>query len=402
MRCRWLALVGLNLLGCGLKAKLPEGPALTSRQREAGWAQTLPASVTYESEPAVSFPVIPVLAWAAAYDLDLVVVSEHPDWDMHEYARLQTPDGPLWVVKEARKGTLDQTLIASLPEIDRWMPELPLQRANQAIEVVDRSTDKALDLSFRYSNIDGHPASLDYRGPWPRERLSKRNGSTMGHSRRQAMAVLDLPLRGFGGKAKLSIDGQPVKINKILGILPFAMSLIQTQAGLAVGEYRQSQQGSEVSTAHKRNGLEIAQNWKLVETGDLVQLVQNDDIRTMEYRFRRRGTALELEEVVTRQYGRAEPTSRFLFSPALPDVRRKFSGEAVSRFVVDVNGQENHAIGEFHCRWTDSGPQLDLLPMSPWWVTDRAMRSEIQFHEPESVDVAIRKLEGATLPAAWE
>jgi len=399
---RYLGWVLVGLWGCGLKAKLPEGPALTPLAREQGWSETRPAKVNYLDAPRLEIPIFPLLSWAAAYDLDLVVVSEHPDWDMHEYARLQTPQGPLWVVKEARRGTLDQTLIADLPEIDQWLPELPLQRRYQPVEVQDRSTSKELDISFRYQNIDGHPATLDYRGPWPKERLSKRNGSTMGHSRRQAMAVLDLPLRAFGGKAKLTVDGQPVKINKLLGILPFAMSLVQTQAGLAIGRYRLSEQDGVVWSTHFREELEIRQAWDIVEIGDLVQMVQNDGIRKLDHRFRKRGDSLELEEVVTTQFGRQEPTSRIVFSPALPDLRRRFTEEAISRWVMDVNGQQNHAIGEIHCRWTEDGPEVDLLPMAPWWVTDRPMRSKLRFDEAHGVQVEIQKEESLQIPTSWK
>ena len=225
------------LSACGIKQMLPEGPAVDAAERSQ-WQPT-PAEVAYQSDALVPFPVIGVVVWGAAYDLDLVLVSTHPEWNMHEYARMQTPDGPLWFAKDARESTLTQSVVADLDDLQTRFPELPVERRSSPVEVIDRSADGWLDIELRYDNIDGVPVEVAYRGKAPTTALRKRNGSTMGHSRDSLLAVLDLPYRNFGRSASMRFDGEAVRIKRIAGLLPFRMALVQTQGGLAIGQIRQ-------------------------------------------------------------------------------------------------------------------------------------------------------------------
>lgn len=178
----------------------------------------------------VQFPILPLQVWAATYELDLILVSQNPDWNMHEYAKLETPDGDLWVMKDAEEGSLDQYIVTDLANVDAWLPELPVVRKSYPVKVVDNSTNKMLDMSFSYENIKGQKVEAWYQGKRPKQR-SKKNGSTMGHSRNQLLVALDLPYRDFGKKAGISYDGKPYKMNKLLGLVPFQITLTQTQEG---------------------------------------------------------------------------------------------------------------------------------------------------------------------------
>jgi hypothetical protein len=389
-----MALGALLSAACGIRDKLPAGPVMSPWDRLREFGAPAPSGVTYTSDPAVAFPVLPVLAWGAAYDLDLVVVSRHPDWDMHEYARLSTPQGPVWLIKEARVGPLEQTLVADIPELDAWMPELPMARKSTPVQVEDRSTADRVDVTLSYENFEGEPVVMTYTGRPPEQAVPKRNGSTMGHSRPHVMAALDLPYRGLGGKVDLEIAGERIGVARIAGLVPFAMTLVQTQAGLAIGRFRQEPLGDEPlgcrTVHHAASGAEIDASWA-VERGDgWVDLLQESEMRTLQYRFLERDGSLELASVTTWQWGRATPTSHLTLQPALPDLRRKFDGVATSRWVLDVNGQESHATGRLEARWEADGPRVALAPEEPWFVADRPMETAIRY-EGGAAEVTIER-----------
>ena len=332
--------------------------------------------------------IIPVLAFGATYDLDVVLVSRHPDWHMHEYAMLRTPDGPLWLMKDARAGTLAQSLVAELEAIEEWMPEIPLERRSASVEVEDRSTPSRLDLRFRYTNVDGEVVDVEYGGRRPHTMMKKRNGSTMGHSRGQVMAVLDLSHRDFGARARIRIDGERVGIKRIAGLIPFQMVLQQTQGGLAVGRYELIQDALHFRSQHG----DVSQAWQVEATALGVDAWQRSTLRSLQYSYLAVDDALELSGVTIWQWGRSGPVTHIAFSPALPDLRRRFEGRRRSRFVVDINGQENHAVGAIESWWTEEGPRLEIRPEAPWWVADRPMDATIQL-DGDRVTVDIRRVD---------
>ena len=104
------------LIGCHLTRMLPGGPVLTGDEL-AIFEQGRAAPVAYTGEPRVNMPVIPLQVFGYFYDVDIVLVSQHPDWDMHEYARIQTPEGPTWLAKDANNDGVQAVVVdaASLP-----------------------------------------------------------------------------------------------------------------------------------------------------------------------------------------------------------------------------------------------------------------------------------------------
>ena len=188
-------LSALLLSACGLKRMLPEGPVLKPNQRDAAFGETLASAASYTSLPESDVPVLPFMVFGVAYDLDIVVVTEHPVWDMTEIARIDTPDGPLWLAKDARRSDLEQIIIADIPDLFTWMPEIPVRRVQGTVRVEDRSSESDLDMDIFYTNPDGEPVHISYQGKVPVAEQGKRNGSTMGHSQGTVMAVLDLPVQ---------------------------------------------------------------------------------------------------------------------------------------------------------------------------------------------------------------
>ncbi len=370
----WIAL----LTACSVTRYLARGPVIEPAERAIAYP-SLPAAVSYTGPSQSAVPVLPILAWGAAYDLDIVLVSDHPAWDMHELARLSTPDGARWVVKEARRGTLEQIATVDLDAPDTWLPELPVLRHAASVAVDDRSDGRRLDLRVAWTTPDGEPAAAEVRGPMPRKPAAKRNGPTLGHSRDQLLAVLDVSARSALSHATLEIGGQKRKIKRLLGLVPFQFALVQAQGGFAIGSWETAAEGDGFRSVHAmRSGGRESLAWTVSVEGARVHARQTSALRTLDYALRRGPDgALELEEIAVVQAGVAQPVTRVAFSPALPDLSRPFSGTAVSRWVIDVNGQSGHAIGQVRATADASGVTLDWLPLAPAWVADRPMRTRI-------------------------
>lgn len=127
------------------------------------------------------------------------------------------------------------------------------------------------------------------------------------------------------------------------------------------------------------SGNVVDLDWEVTRLGNRVLAVQRTDVRELTYEYLVRHDSLELLRVAVTQYGRATPNTEISFSPALPDLRRPFSGRQKSRFVIDVGGQGNYAVGTAEAWWTDTGVKLQLVPEAPSWAAGRSMTTTIQY-----------------------
>jgi hypothetical protein len=365
---------------------MPEGPVLTEKERSQ-IASRLHSNVKYTSAALLDFPIIPFQIWAATYDLDIVLVTDNPKWNMHELARLQTPQGPIWIMKDALNSTMEQSIISDLPEIYSWLPEIPVERKYYPIQVTDRSTEKYLNLDFKYENMAGELCEIHYEGPFPTKKQPKRNGSTMGHSKTQLIAVLDLPKRNFAKKAAVSFDGKKAKIKKILGLVPFQMALTQTQAGISAGKTTHWINDDTVCIRYHVVSPafdKLDQFWTITKDDKGVTLSQKNELRSIVYRF---NEEKELLSAFVNIHCPEHKAFEISFFPALPDFSRKFDNKAESTFIMDVNGQRSHAKGLIASYWTVSGPKLIITPQKPWWVADRPMQINLNFLDNKLVEI---------------
>ncbi len=237
MRSISFGLLGLSLLaGCAGKYK-PESAVLTGWDRTRAFSVDQASTVQYTGQARTATPIVPFMAFGAAFDLDLVVKTKSDRWDMYEWARLSTAEGPLWMALHSRTGTLDQVIIADVPEIDAWMPELPMQRMATPMKVVDRSTNDELDITLQYENPDHDEVEVTIQGQPPYRYQKKRNGNTLGHSANQAMALIDIPHRESLFKAKVMVNGSAERVTKLAGIVPFQFAMEQIQGGLATASF---------------------------------------------------------------------------------------------------------------------------------------------------------------------
>lgn len=370
-----LAPLSLLLGGCGLRDVLPGPPVVVGAER-AAFDAFQPAPVTYTAPAPAGAPVLPIQIWGLRYSLDVVLETEHPDWIMHEYARIDLPGATppyIWIAKDADHDFV-QTITSGVPDIRAWLPEIPVPRHAGSVTVVDHSEGSTADLRFQYTNPHGQAVDAHYRGPLPTEPAKPRNGNTMGHSRPSLGALLDIHLYQPGGQAEVAIGGQPQTIRKLLGLYPMKFLLAQTQGGYAIADFTEQAGAGGFTVTRPGPGAEgwptaAVEAWQ----GTDGWVVRPGPVTTLRYHF----TAGELDRAEVVQTGVDAPVTRIVFQPAVPDLRRRFEGSAVSRFVVDIAGQEGHGVGRTIARWDGDAAVLDIVPDAPRWFADRPMRTRI-------------------------
>jgi len=396
-------LLPVFLSGCAaIHRLLPEGPALSEREQAEFPERAAPSRVRYTTDPVVEFPVIPVQLWGLHYAIDIVLVSDHPDWTMHEYARIDLPDRSLWIAKDADING-DQNVVADLENIESWLPEIPAPRTAAEMVVEDRSDKAQVDLHLQTRNPNGQTVELRYVGDRPAKAPGKRNGSTMEHSRQAVAAVLDLAGMEHGGDVELIIDGQARRIERVLGLYSMKMVLDQFQAGFAVASFEQrpADGGFELErpapgVAWPTRGLEA---WS--DDGRWVH--RDDPIVTLSYDMPvtdavNGGAVRELQGARVTQAGHELPVLQLRLDRALPDLRRRFEGHATSRFVMDINGQQAHGTGTLEAWWTRNGPVVEMRPSAPWWLAERPMRTTITYTDQGHAVVSIERIPQADAP----
>ncbi len=329
--------------------------------------------VAYTTPPRVRFPVPALQVFGLRYDLDIVAVSDHPDFVMHELARITTTEGTRWIAKDS---TVDreQCVATDIEGALGWAAEVPVRRVPSPMTVDDRSTASHIDLSVAYTNCLGSPTRISYSGPAPTEPSKPRNGNTMGHSRKAVAALLDLYLFRPGGHIVVEIDGQRRKIVPLLGVAPQVYALAQVQGGFAVVDA--SMEGDDAGFSLTRPGRDITwpthahEDWRVVQHG---WVKRESPVATLLYHF----VEGELDRALVTQQGSV--VTEVVFSPRLPDVRRRFEGTAHSTFAVDVNGQRGHGTGTVNVRWQGDDVLIDLVPTAPDWFANRPMRGTLAY-----------------------
>jgi len=240
---RWVAaatILPALLAGCGAKYK-PKEAVHTEWERSVEYPPYVRSdSLQYLSGPATAAPVVPFMAFGAAFDLDLVTMHKGDDLDMLEVARLTTPQGVQWLALESEPVNGDQVLITRVPgDIDAWMPELPLRRVNDStFRVEDSSGRDSLEVAVAYTRANGEAVEASYLGDPPTKTNRKRNGNTFNHSQNAVLAALDVSQSDSLFKANVKIDGKREGLKSVAAVVPGQFVLVQAQGGIAVGGYR--------------------------------------------------------------------------------------------------------------------------------------------------------------------
>ena len=359
---------------------LPSGPVLTNAET-AVFDNVVASGVNYLDEPKVDYPVLPFQIFGLYYDLDLVLVTQDTGWDMHEYARIQTPDGPIWMAKDSKPDGV-QTIVSDVEDLLALVAEVPVPRVAGAIQVEDNSQDDLIDVQLKYTNPDGVETEVVYNGHLPSKPPRQRNGSTMGHSRQAVAAILDLERFGTQNKASVIMAGQPVKVKRLFGVVPMLYTLQQAQGGFAIASWttQGDANGFELSRpATQGDLLSEEENWPTLRTESWTvthHAVSADfGLNQLVYEYQER----ELVGAKAQQWGRNEPVFELHIHPALPDLSRPFEGIHRSQFRMDINGQKGHGTGVIRTQWNDDMVEIEIIPEAPWWLADRPMHGTIVF-----------------------
>ena len=239
---RWFAvgLVPLLLPGCGAKLSAT-GPVMSGYERAAQFPVARPfnnGALTYGAAPATTAPVIPFMAFGAAFDLDVVLMPSDSEFDMIEFVRFAGPEGPIWLALESATATGEQTMVSSHDALLTMLPEMPLARKSvDTFSVTDRSDAERVDLMLSYDNSAGQRVDAEIAGGAPVQFERNRNGRMFDRAQSQALVALDIAAAESLYKAVLTIGGEPIKFRKVGGIVPGKYVVDQTMGGLAVASY---------------------------------------------------------------------------------------------------------------------------------------------------------------------
>jgi hypothetical protein len=381
----------LLLAACGLRNVLPSGPVTDPLPREE-------RSVAYLGPPVVPFPVLPFQVFGLRYAIDLVVVTDHPQWEMHEYARIDLGDRSLWIAQDTDRSGV-QTIVADLADIEAWVPEVPVPRSAGPLAVDERWDDRRVEVDLSYTNVAGEAVRVSFAATLPKHPPNKRNGNTMGHSKDVVAAVLDLERRVRAQRVDMWIDGVEQKSERLLGLVPFEFLLTQTQGGVAIADFRQTADADGFVLTRPADG-----EWPTASTERWIATPENGLLR--EARFDNGVTAFTywfeeggLSRAEVHQTGRPDPVFTMTISPPLPDLRRPFEGELTSRFAMDVGEEKGHGCGSIAARWTDPATvEVALRPAAPHWLADRPMTTRIQYADGAATVETVRDPDGAASP----
>jgi hypothetical protein len=251
--------------------------------------------------------------------------------------------------------------------------------------VTDRSAGAWTDLSLRYVNPLGQSVHVNYRGRTPTKPSSPRNGNTMGHSRASVAALLDLSLFRIGGRARVTIDGRPRALHRLLGVLPEAYVLAQTQGGFAIADFTEHAQEGGFALVRDAPGWPTRSHESWEVRGDRVR---REGYTALTYEM----PGGELRRAWVEQSGRQ--VARAVFSPPLPDLRRRFDGVLTGRFTVDVGEIRGNGVGTWRARWDGEKAVLEVQPQAPAWFADRPMTTTVQA-DGDGVRVRVVRTTGA-------
>lgn len=189
-------------------------------------------------QASLTAPVVPLVAFGAAFDVDLVLMAKEGDFDMLEFARVSLPSGPQWVALETLTNG-EQTMLANLDGLETFFPEIPLARIVQKdLQVTDKSSESTLDVTVDYTNSKGQKVHAYLTGAPPTELAKHRNGQTFNHSANQLMAVLDIAATESLFKADVEVGGEPFPLRNVGGIVPGRFAMEQVMGGFATAAYK--------------------------------------------------------------------------------------------------------------------------------------------------------------------
>lgn len=370
---------------------LPHGPVLDANGR-ARWLAGCRDEVRYSGDSRVSFPIPPAQFFGLTYLQDIVLVTEHPEWTMHEYAQVQLPQGTRWICKDSNR-VGQQTITSDLPDLAGWVPEVPVVRRTRPVAVVDRSAPGILDVQLRYESPLDEVVDLHLRGKLAQRRERWSNGSAFNHSQETVAVVVDISKRQpFGLDAAISFNGTPARIKRLLGLFPVKAILTQTQGGLAIASMRLQRDADRYRLTRPIAGTtwntHADERWQLQRDGEITLATHRNQTSRFELRYVERGLQ---SARVWQAHDDLLLTSVELSAP-LPDISRPFQGTVTRHFVVEINGL-TLGCGSVDARHSDGGEVIVAWkPTAPRWFRQRPIRTQVEFQQNDDCHVVCERV----------
>ena len=180
----------------------------------------------------------------------------------------------------------------------------------------------------------------------------------------------------------MSFDGVDTPIERLLFVVPMRLALQQTQGGVPSADFTEaSGPDGGFTTVHAMpDGAEATLSWEVTRPDDEHLVArQVTPLRTLTYRYRVvDADTYELVGASVTSW-KGEEAFGIRLSPALPDLRRPFASACESRFVMDVAGHRNYAVGTIRAEPTEDGAKLTLQADRPWWAEERLVRSTVRY-----------------------
>ncbi|MCK4666439.1 hypothetical protein KAU33_06805 [Candidatus Dependentiae bacterium] len=349
----------------GCKGKLDvKGPVIEKDQFEI--IETSNYNYDKTITPPKIGPVIPFLMFGIdIYDEVFIELKRNKQWWTLEICRSRYG----WFNLDAY---LDGTQVLG---IDNNIPEdmlksIPIQGYKSELIVQKEITeDCKMRYLISYYSPDSEKIEIIFEHNNKSWKLKKGNGSTMGHSKKEMLALVDIT-RLVQGKAVVKIDGKKQKISHIIPFfLPKAFYLGQTIVGIPKSEFNSNEKQFQrlIDDRQPKNPM---------------YCIKNPDQTISAYHFKElKGNYLELFKTELHSNHPFTYLLQILFSPAIPDLRfitEDWSG----KFVMNVNNKFGYAYGDVQVqKINDNELKFTLCPKAPYWVADRYVYSKIILNE---------------------
>jgi hypothetical protein len=357
-----------------LRDYMPQGAAVNPRQASA-FLVTAPR-VAPTGPALTDLPVLPFTVFGLRYSMDFILQSDEAAVDMLEIVMVEVPadlaeNGEAWFAKTSNQDGV-QSLFSNHQEIATWLPGLMAPRfaLPERFHLSTARTQGKTQVAVEFPLPDGRILRATSQAKSAPKRAKKTNSSTFNHSQDIAMALLEVAAKDASGSAALWLDGEPIALKKVLGVIPIKAFLKQTQGGISTAQlnvHRSGDQGVELERS--QFGIESCE-----EKTD--RLVCENPLTTTTYRFQQGG----LVEAVVQQWS-LEPVFRLTFNAPLPDLSRKFDGLVDRRFVADVGALKGAGIGTLQAQWLGEELRITIRGQKPRWFAARPMQSTLRFNK---------------------
>ena len=358
----------------------PTGPVV--KDSAAFLASAESRELNYSSRTRrTELPVLPFRLWGVDFDEEMLFeLKDHPRYGMIEICHVRKRSGEwTWFALVAEHEGRQHVAVGSQSDykLGQSFPA-PVYRSGLRVERTENGKRIAYAFAFQLPNGEAIEGLVHASAKGNEPGRTQRNGSAMNHSKKSALAILDLEEFSWA-RPTVRIAGQPAAVRSLAPGLPYSMRLEQVAGGIAAGQT--SVVDSPQPGVYELNNAPTSgrDSMKLTLVSDAQDLVVRGagEVIDVEYRFRASAGSDGPQEMyrATARHGDVEAFD-LRFSPPLPDLRYDLDGEYSGRMTAAVHGRQGYMIGSY---WVRAGKTtaVTLLPTAPFWACERPTHTVI-------------------------